>query len=149
MKAPVRRVAVKKVKTPIKKKPKARTRSQLVKDLDTVFSRYYRQSQADSNGNVTCYTCGAVMHWKESQTGHFFTRGRQPTRWDEENVRIQDYRCNVALNGNYIIFTRKMLAEVGEQSLEELEFRSINGDKISTPDMKELIEYYKHKTIVN
>lgn len=94
---------------------------------------------------VTCYTCGSVMHWKESQTGHFFTRGRQATRWDEDNVRIQDYRCNVALHGNYIVFTRKMLSEIGQEALDELEFKSNNGAKISTPDMRDLIEEYKKK----
>ena len=124
-----------------KKKPK--TRSWYVKELDRVFSIWYRQSQADKNGNVECYTCRKVMHWKEIQTGHFFTRARQATRWDEANVRPQDYRCNVALNGNYITFTRKMLSEIGKEALDELEYQSLNGEKISTPDLRELIEYYK------
>lgn len=132
-----------------KNKPKAKTRSYYVKQLDKAFSSYFRQSQADKNGNVTCYTCGNVMHWKESQTGHFFTRGRYPTRWDEANTRIQDYRCNVALNGNYIVFTRKILAEIGEEALDELEYRSLNGDKISTPDLRELVEFYKRKSNEN
>ena len=136
-------VKPKKAKVPTKKKPKAKKRSWYVKELDRVFSIWYRQSQADKNGNVECYTCSKVMHWKEIQTGHFFTRATQATRWDEANVRPQDYRCNVALNGNYITFTRKMLSEIGKEALDELEHQSLNGEKISTPDLRELIEYYK------
>lgn len=141
----------KKPRKPIKSTPKTlkakkpavnqETRSRLIKKLDRAFSEYYRQSQA-IDGIVECYTCEKKMPWKQSQTGHFYTRGRQATRWSEDNVRIQCVGCNVMLNGNYITFTRKMLSEIGQPALDELEFLSLNGDKLSTPDMRELLQFY-------
>lgn len=127
----------------VKKTPKKKTmsRSQLVKRLDSVFSQYMRLKDADNNGMVECYTCGAVRHWKEQQAGHFYTRGRHATRWDESNIRVQDYACNIAKSGNYIVFTKKMIAEMGMEAVDELEYKSINGAKISTPELREKIEY--------
>ena len=129
----------------MKKKKKAVSRSQLVKRLDSVFSQYMRLKDADSNGMVECYTCGAVRHWKEQQAGHFYTRGRHATRWDESNIRVQDYACNIARSGNYIVFTKKMIAEMGMEAVDELEYKSLNGAKISTPELREKIAYYKGK----
>lgn len=126
------------------KKPRKKTitRSQLVKKLDKVFSEWLRRSYADEDGNVSCYTCGEVMNWKYIQNGHFFTRGRQNTRWLSENCRPQDYRCNVALKGNYIIYTRKMLAELGEQRFDDMEKLSKSKDKIPTVQLVEMIKRY-------
>lgn len=133
----------------IKKKPakkRSPTRSQFVKKLDKVFSEWLRLSYADKDGNVSCYTCGEVMQWKYIQNGHFFSRARQNTRWLPENCRPQDYRCNVALSGNYIVYTRKMLAEIGETKLDEMEQLSKSTNKISTPLLKEMIAEYEAKT---
>jgi len=107
----------------VKKTPKKRviSRSQLVKRLDSVFSQYMRLKDADNNGMVECYTCGAVRHWKEQQAGHFYTRGRHATRWDESNIRVQDYACNIAKSGNYIVFTKKMIAEIRKEVADELD----------------------------
>ena len=133
---------VEKVKVPTKAKKKPITRSKLVKQLDTVVSQYVRLKYSDNNGNVECYTCGEVLPWKEMQCGHFFTRGRYPTRWDEINLRPQNYRCNIALSGNYIVFTRKMLAELGEEAFEALERKSLSSQKTSTPELREMITHY-------
>lgn len=134
---------VKKDKSSTKTKKKPQTRSKLVKELDSVVSQYIRLKYADANGMVKCYTCDAVLPWREMQCGHFFTRGRYPTRWDEMNLRPQNYRCNIALSGNYIVFTRKMIAELGEEAVDELERKSLSSQKTSTPQLREMIEHYK------
>lgn len=146
---PIKRTELKTSKVPktkTSKKKKAPTRSQLVKKLDKVFSEWLRQSYADKDGMVICYTCGNRLHWKEIQNGHFFSRARQNTRWLPENCRPQDYRCNVALSGNYIIYTRKMLAEMGEEKLDEMEKLSRSTSKITTPQLKEMIDHYTKLT---
>ena len=127
------------------KKPKTKPvkRSKVVKDLDAIFSQYIRLKYANEYGEVECYTCGSKMNWKEAQNGHFYSRARYTTRWDEANCRIQDYRCNVALSGNYIVYTRNMLAEIGEESLDELENRSKSIKKMPTSLLLEKIDYYK------
>lgn len=127
------------------KKKKAKTRSQTVKELDAIFSQYIRLSESDINGYGDCVTCGERKFWKELQNGHFYTRGRYPTRWDEDNCHSQDYRCNVIFNGNYINYTRFMLDSYGREFVDELERKSLNGTKISTPELREKIAYYKQE----
>ena len=142
VKAPVRRSTVKKVTTLTKIKPRAKTRSYYVKKLDSVFSQYVRLSESDPEGYGECITCGVRLFWKEAQACHFFTRGRYPTRWDEDNVHYGCYRCNVLLKGNYINYTREMLDRYSREFVDQLEFKSLNGEKTSTPELKEIIAYY-------
>ena len=118
-------------------------RSKVVKDLDAIFSQYIRLKYANEYGEVECYTCGSKMNWKEAQNGHFYSRARYTTRWDEANCRVQDYRCNVALSGNYIVYTRNMLAEIGTEALDLIEYRSKSIEKIPTSALIEKIDYYK------
>ena len=50
-----------------KKKPKAKTRSWEVKNLDAWFSRYIRLLYANKKGMVQCVTSGKWFHWLEIQ----------------------------------------------------------------------------------
>ena len=138
----IKRVPVKNniVKTKVKKQ----SRSQLVKKLDAIFSQYIRLSES-VDGIGTCVTCGTSKPWKEMQNGHFFTRGRYATRWDVTNCHIQDAACNVFLKGNYIKYTTYMIDRYGREAVDELEFKSLNGAKISTVELREMIELYRGK----
>lgn len=123
------------------------SRSKLVKDLDSAFSQYVRLVDT-VDGMTTCVTCGDVKPWKQMQAGHFYTRGRYPTRWDEDNVHPQCYRCNIIYKGNYIHYTKYMIDFYGRDWVDDLEKRSLSGDKIPTPDIRTLTDYYK-KEVVN
>lgn len=118
---------------------KKKTRGQLVKDLDKVFSIYIRRRYGE---DATCVTCGVTKPWKQMQAGHFYTRGRFATRWHTQNVHVQCYRCNVLLKGNYISYTKYMINMYGMEGIERLERESLSGAKLTTPGMIELIEYY-------
>lgn len=121
---------------------KAKTRTQLVKELDRVFSQYIRLRKS-FGGEATCVTCGVTKPWKEQQAGHFYTRGRYPTRWHEDNVHVQCYRCNVLLKGNYISYTKYMINVYGMEYIDSLEIASLSTGKITTPTLKDMIEDYK------
>ena len=150
-KEPIKRTAIKKtardINVPSKKKPtkkKAPTRPQLVKKLDKVFSIYIRLRTADEFGMVTCVTSGLRGHWKTMQAGHFYTRGRYPTRWDETNVHVQSVQSNIFLKGDYINYTRFMIDKYGREYVDELEIKSKSTEKITTVKLKEMIEYYEN-----
>lgn len=144
----IKRTAIK--KTPVKKAKKNTkriTRSQLVKRLDTVFSQYIRLRDS-IDGMATCVTCGDKREWQQQQNGHFYTRGRYPTRWDEMNCSVQCVRCNVFLKGNYINYTMYMIDKYGREAVENLEIKSKSTVKITSVELQEMIDYYK-KTISN
>lgn len=149
-KTPLKRTPIKpqirdttKVRKP--KTKKAPTRKQIVKKLDDTFSLYIRQKTADEFGMVQCVTSGEIGHWKTMHAGHFYTRGRYPTRWDETNVHVQSVRSNIFLKGDYINYTRYMIDRYGREYVDELEIKSLSGTKFTNAELLEKIEYYKGK----
>lgn len=122
---------------------KKKTRSQLVKELDKVFSEYIRKRDADHNGNVSCFTCGKVAHWKEMQCGHFQSRKHYATRWDEQNCQVQDSGCNIFRSGEQFKFGVNLDKKYGEGTAETLERMARFTIKISNVELAEKIEYYK------
>lgn len=124
------------------------SRKQLIKKLDSVFSQYIRLKDAFEEDGILlakCVTCGTVKHWKKLQNGHYYSRGRYPTRWDEDNCHVQCARCNIFLKGRYIEYTLFMIDTYGRDFVDELGIKSINPAKISSIDLKGKIEEYKEK----
>ncbi len=124
---------------------KKQTKTQLKKKADTLFSQYIRQKYADWKGDVSCYTCGKVAPWKEMQCGHFIKRSNLSVRWDEENCRVQCAGCNVFKNGNYHEYTFRLLREIGEKGLKELEEKGRKMKQWRDADLVELIAVLKEK----
>ena len=85
------------------------------------FSKYIRLKNADKNGNVRCITCNKLMHWKESQSGHFVDGRTNSVLFNEELVYPQCYRCNVLLHGNKVMFTLFMLKKYSKKQIEQFE----------------------------
>lgn len=85
--------------------------SDLIKVADDVFSKWLRQSQADKEGYVTCFTCDTRLRHQDVQCGHFISRGALFLRWDTRNTRIQDIDCNVYKSGNIPEFTKRLEEE--------------------------------------
>lgn len=119
---------------------KAKTKSQLTKELDTVFSQYIRNSRS-KNGICTCITCDREYEVKKIHCGHFMSRQYMSVRWDERNVAPQCYGCNVMQQGKQFEFSLKL----GKELSEELYLLSKQTKKYSLDELKELIEYYKEK----
>jgi hypothetical protein len=127
-----------------KAKSKKPSITKLKKELDDIFSKYIRNKYA-VDGMVECYTCGTVKPIKEMQNGHFFSRSHLSVRWNEDNCRPQDSACNIFKHGNYIVYTRKMLSELGEQKFKELEDLKNTTFKPTAEWLQNQIEYYKNK----
>lgn len=83
----------------------------LIKDADTVFSKWLRMSYADKSGTVSCYTCDLNMRWQTAQCGHYVKRGNLFLRWDPRNTRVQGECCNIHKSGNYLEFTKRLELE--------------------------------------
>jgi predicted thioredoxin/glutaredoxin len=94
----------------------------LIKDADTIFSRWVRLSNSDKDGNVSCYTCDVTKHWTLMQNGHYIKRGNLFLRFDPRNCRVQCEGCNVYKDGNYAEYTQRLEKErpgIVEYLLEE------------------------------
>lgn len=82
-----------------KRPSKTTERQKLVHKLDDAFSEYIRLRDADSEGMVTCITCGDKWHWRDVHCGHYILRGNMSTRWELKNSNGQCRMCNSTQDG--------------------------------------------------
>ena len=117
------------------KKVKKSRKISLRNKADKIFSIYIRRKYANFQGYVSCYTCGKTAQWEGEgmQCGHYVSRARMNTRYDEANARVQCYGCNVGRGGNYPEYSVRLVRECGVEILEEL---TEKGDKIVKLDEK-------------
>lgn len=128
-----------------KGKQKKAKLSTLVDKADKLASQYIRQKYADHAGNVTCISCGAVLHWKDAHCAHFIERGKKATRWLEENLHPADASCNVYRKELHMRgYTLFMIDTYGREFVEEL--RALEKKTLSNAEIRQLaeeaIEYY-------
>ena len=114
------------------------SRKSIVTKLDTVFSRYIRQKDA-VNGIAICVTCGKKDEWKKLQNGHFMSRRHYSTRWDENNVGVQCYGCNITNQGQQYLFSQYL----GNNLSEEMVIKSKQIVKFADVDLIDLINHYQ------
>jgi hypothetical protein len=123
------------------KKP---TRKSLVEKLDKIFSQYIRRRYAINNISE-CFTCGVKNDYKKQQAGHFASRRHYSTRWNEYNVQVQCYSCNICNQGMQFEFGKKLCLKYGDNFAEDLMLKSKEIVKFTESDLIELIDYYTVK----
>lgn len=123
------------------KKP---TRKSLVIKLDIIFSQYIRRRYA-INDISECFTCGVKNEYKKQQAGHFASRRHYSTRWDEFNVQVQCYSCNICNQGMQFEFGKKLCLKYGDNFAEDLMIKSKEVVKFTESNILQLIEYYTDK----
>ena len=123
------------------------TRKSLVKKLDKVFSIYIRRRYAIDE-IAECYTCGKKDHWKKLQAGHFASRRHYSTRWNEYNVQVQCYGCNIANQGMQFEFGKKLCLQYDNNFADELMIQSKQICKFTDVELQEKIDYYTQQTLL-
>jgi len=106
------------------------------------FSLWVRLRDADQKLNVRCVTCGAIMNYKDIQAGHFISRSKTATMFDERNVNPQCYRCNVALHGNLAEYAVYLQSVYGEGIIKELIQKSKQPHRFTKQELLEMISKY-------
>lgn len=127
------------------KTKKTKTRQHLVKELDRVFSLFIRLRDCNDKGIVVCPLCWAKITRKQAQNMHFITRACFLYRYDEDNCHSGCMRCNVFLNGNYIVYTRRMQQQYWVEKVDEMINNRFLVFKIPTQTLVEMIDYYSWK----
>lgn len=123
-----------------KKKP---TVGALRKKAWKLFSEVIRRTSADEGGTVSCYTCGKLMHWKDSHAGHAIPGRHNAVLLDAEIVKPQCPRDNIFLGGRYEIFTTKLIKEHGLEWWEEKLIHARQVVKYTRDDLEKIIAGYK------
>lgn len=101
--------------------------TRLKKQLWEECKRIVRLRYQKHTGGWDCYTCGNHLDAPaKAQTGHFIPSSVCSTemRYDLGNLRIQCYRCNINLSGNWIEYEKRLRKEMGEDYPEKLKARN-------------------------
>lgn len=88
-----------------------------------VYSDYLLLSKYDINWFCKCITCDSVLS-RDNQymhPWHFRTAGTSlKYKFVDDNVRPQCMRCNVMLNGNYQVYTLKMVDKFWRERVDNI-----------------------------
>lgn len=120
----------------------ATPRQKLIKQLDSIFSKFVRMRDADDSGMATCISCGAVKKWREGDAGHFISRGKMSTRYDEQNVHFQCKKCNIFRNGEQYLYSLALDRKYGEGTAERIYLESNKTKKTSIGELRRMIKHY-------
>lgn len=129
------------------RKPKKVKKSLAKKKAWNAFSLWVRQSNADRNGMVKCYTCRTRAHWKEMDAGHGIGGRNNAVLFMKEVVKPQCKACNIFARGRYRVFTLNLIKELGVKEYEKLIKRSNELFQYKIVDFQEIENLYKERVI--
>lgn len=113
--------------------------------LDKVFSRFIRLRDCCGSTTGPCCTCGKIVEWKYADAGHFQTRGRLNTRFDERNVHLQCKYCNGPMSGQQYLHAIFIDHRYGPGTADEILFLSRQPRKITRLEYVDLITHYNDR----
>ena len=89
---------------------------------DKWFSEWIRLRDADANGMVTCITNPKIRkHWREVDCGHWISRAKESTRYDERNANGQSKQANRFQGGHFLEHGLAIDRKFGPGTREALE----------------------------
>lgn len=116
-----------------------KTASQWKKDLQTVFNTFIRLRDTGKN----CISCDKPLRGK-FDAGHFYNVGNYPgLRFNELNVWGQCVECNQFQGGRVHEYRLNLIKRIGPDAVEQLEQNRHKLQKLSIPEIKDLINKYK------
>lgn len=122
------------------KKEKLKTRSDWMKEAQTVFNKWIRMR----DDKLPCISCQR-HHDGQYHAGHYLTVGARPElRFDEDNCHKQCSVCNNHLSGNLLMYRKNLIVKIGLERVESLEGHH-EPLKITIDEIKYKIEFYKAK----
>lgn len=112
---------------------------------DSWFSKYIRLRDTDENGIGFCCSCGKVIHYSNSDAGHFINRKHKLIRFSEINVHAQCRECNRFDEGNMVGYYQFMINKYGDSVVKKLQISKNTTVKFGNFEIEKIAEFYKIK----
>lgn len=123
--------------------------SYLVKQADTLFSKYIRLRDSLKTTwtleKCKCITCWNTYDFKKIQNWHFASRRFYQTRWLDKNCNAQCYMCNVWLWWEQFKHWKAIDKMYWEWTAEQIMKLAHKMEKINPDEIKQEIENIKTK----
>ncbi len=144
-KRPLKRTPLKRTATKKKRKPVGSVAA-LKKKAWELCSRAIRLEARESDGLVTCITCGVRLPWNRGiQAGHFIDGRYNAILFDERGIHPQCMGCNVMLNGRkeeYFVF---MEGKYGREVIDELRRQRNQSRSFTAEELEVMIVNFKQR----
>lgn len=124
--------------------PKA-SRSKAMKEADKWFSEWIRLRDADEDGYVTCITSGRRIKWRQADCGHWISRAKMATRYDERNCHAQGKMANRFQGGHFLEHGLAIERIHGAGTRAILEAKAMRECKMTTADFQFIANTYKER----
>lgn len=122
-------------------KEKIKTKSDWLKDAQKIFNKYIRLRDKDK----PCISCGKQINGVR-HASHYLSVGSSPSvRYNENNVWVSCYKCNVMLSGNQLEYRKRLLESIGEVELNKVELAASIPKHYSIEEIKQIIKQYNQK----
>ena len=124
---------------------KAPTLSSAKKKAWSTLSLWIRTKDS-INGYCTCKTCGWTGPINTMQAGHWIPKAQgNSIYFEENNIHVQCYRCNINLGGNGPEYFTYMLRTYGQDELDRLKTLAKTSVKFKIHDYQRMESEYKEK----
>jgi 5-methylcytosine-specific restriction endonuclease McrA len=128
-------------KTKKKMKAEIETVQELMKAAQIVFNKYIRERDKAQS----CISCGKTINGVRHASHYLSSGGHSNVRYNEDNVWVSCYKCNVMLSGNQIEYRKRLINKIGSDRVEWLEKNGSLVKKWTRTELIELIKKYKEK----
>lgn len=120
-------------------------RRKAIAEADRWFSQFIRLRDSDANGIATCVTSGKRAHWTTMDCGHYVSRAKQSTRYDEQNCHAQSKMSNRFQGGHFVEHGNRIDELHGKGTAEKLRQKGLQRCSRTTSDYLFLADCYKKK----
>jgi hypothetical protein len=122
-------------------KERLKTRSERLNDLQKIFNKFIRLRDKGND----CISCGNYIKGVKHASHYKSQGGHSMVRYNEDNVFVSCYRCNVMLSGNLLEYRKRLIDKIGLERVEKVERLSMLEKKWSLEEIEILKEKYKQK----
>lgn len=119
-----------------------RSKPNLVKKLDKVFSAYIRLRDAMPSGYFRCISCNQIKPFEQADCGHFFSRRNMSVRFDEDDCHAECRSCNRFSSDHLIAYQANLIRKIGMQRFELLSAKSHQSKHWSDFELEAMIKHY-------
>jgi Bacteriophage Lambda NinG protein len=109
------------------------------------FSEWIRLRDSDAYGRAQCITCQRSDHWRTMDAGHYITRAKESTLFDERNVSCQCKGCNRFQGGKFYEHGMAVDRKFGAGTRAALELKAGQITKRTVNDYLFLADTYKKR----
>ena len=124
------------------RKKSTRSKPNLTKKLDKVFSAYIRLRDTMPSGFFTCISCGQIKPFEQGDCGHYVNRQHMSLRFSEMNCNMQCRKCNRFDEGNIMGYRQGLVKKYGEQRVVMLEAQKRETRHWSDLELEAMIKHY-------